>query len=138
MWIKDLINKRKPNHLIIYVLYKREESFLYKLLSLFTYSIGPFNSIDKCIEKTKKFIEKHPNKLKQINITSFGSGKFLVQTTDNQSKVFELVDTLKPLMDENTRLMFTTCFSGVSYRKVVEMSQYLDGIEVVEWKNHIQ
>ena len=130
MWIKDLFSKRKPNHLIVYVLYKKEESFLYKFLSLLTYSVGPFKSLDDCIEGVKEFIKKHPEKLKQINITSFGSGKFLVQTTDNQSKVFELVDTLKPLMSNDTRLMFTTCFSGISHRKVVEMSEYLNGIEV--------
>ena len=30
---KDLFKKRKPNHLIIYVLYNKEESLLYKILS---------------------------------------------------------------------------------------------------------
>lgn len=130
MWIKDLFNKRKPNHLIVYVLYKKEEKLLYKILSKLTYSVGPFFSIDDSIEGVKKFIEKYPNKLKQINITSYGSGKFLVQTTDSQSKVNELVETLKPLMNSETRLMFTTCFSGVSSRKVVEMSEELNGIEV--------
>jgi len=130
MWIKDLFKKRKPNHLIVYVLYKKEEKLLYKILSKLTYSVGPFFSIDDSIEGVKKFIEKYPNKLKQINITSYGSGKFLVQTTDSQSKVNELVETLKPLMNSETRLMFTTCFSGVSSRKVVEMSEELNGIEV--------
>jgi hypothetical protein len=130
MWIKDLFNKRKPNHLIVYVLYKKEEKLLYKILSKLTYSVGPFFSIDDSIEGVKKFIEKYPDKLKQINITSYGSGKFLVQTTDSQSKVNELVETLKPLMNSETRLMFTTCFSGVSSRKVVEMSEELNGIEV--------
>lgn len=130
MWLKDIFSKRKPNHLIIYVLYKSEESFLYKILSLLTYSVGPYKSIDKCIDGVKKFIKKHPEKLKQINITSFGSGKFLVQTTDDQQKVLELIKTLKPIIDENTSLMFTTCFSGVSYRKVVEMSEHLDGLEI--------
>lgn len=130
MWIKDLFNKRKPNHLIVYVLYKKEEKLLYKILSKLTYSVGPFFSIDDSIEGVKKFIKKYPDKLKQINITSFGSGKFLVQTTDSQSKVNELVETLKPLINSKTRLMFTTCFSGVSSRKVVEMSEELNGIEV--------
>lgn len=130
MWIKDLFNKRKPNHLIVYVLYKKEEKLLYKILSKLTYSVGPFFSIDDSIEGVKKFIKKYPDKLKQINITSYGSGKFLVQTTDSQSKVNELVETLKPLMNSETRLMFTTCFSGVSSRKVVEMSEELNGIEV--------
>ena len=129
MW-KDLFKKRKPNHLIVYVLYKKEESFLYKLLSWLTYSVGPFNTIEECIEGVKSFIKKHPEKLKQINITSFGSGKYLVQTNSNPNTVYELVDTLRPLMTEETKLMFTTCFSGVSHRKVVEMSEYLDGIEV--------
>jgi len=130
MWIKDLFKKRKPNHLIVYVLYKKEEKLLYKILSKLTYSVGPFFSIDDSIEGVKKFIEKYPDKLKQINITSYGSGKFLVQTTDSQSKVIELIETLKPLMNSETRLMFTTCFSGVSSRKVVEMSEELNGIEV--------
>jgi hypothetical protein len=130
MWIKDIFSKRKPNHLIVYVLYKKEEKLLYKILSKLTYSVGPFYSIDDSINGVKKFIEKYPNKLKQINITSYGSGKFLVQTTDNQSKVFELANSLKPLMDNDTSLMFTTCFSGVSSRKVVEMSEELNGIEV--------
>lgn len=129
MW-KDLFKKRKPNHLIVYVLYKKEESFLYKILSSLTYSVGPFKSIEECIEGVKSFIKKHPEKLKQINITSFGSGKYLVQTNSNPNTVYELVDTLRPLMTEETKLMFTTCFSGVSHRKVVEMSEYLDGIEV--------
>jgi len=129
MW-KDLFKKRKPNHLIVYVLYKREESFLYKILSLLTYSVGPFNTIEECIEGVKSFIKKHPEKLKQIDITSFGSGKYLVQTTSNQNTIYELVDTLRPLMSDETKIMFTTCFSGVSHRKVVEMSEYLDGIEI--------
>ena len=79
MW-KDLFKKRKPNHLIIYVLYNKEESLLYKILSKLTYSVGPFNTIEECIEGVKSFIKKHPEKLKQMNITSFGSGKYLVQT----------------------------------------------------------
>jgi hypothetical protein len=130
MWIKDLFSKRKPNHLIVYVLYKKEEKKLYKLLSKLTYSVGPFQSINDCILGVQKFIEKYPDKLKQINITSYGSGKYLVQTNNPQSKVTELVESLKPLMNEETKLMFTTCFSGVSARKVVEMSENLNGIEV--------
>jgi hypothetical protein len=123
MW-KDLFKKRKPNHLIIYVLYNKEESLLYKILSKLTYSVGPFNTIEECIEGVKSFIKKHPEKLKQMNITSFGSGKNLVQTNSNKEKIYELVDTLKPLMSDETKIMFTTCFSGVSHRKVVEMSEY--------------
>ena len=103
MWIKDIFNKRKPNHLIVYVLYKKEEKWLYKILSKLTYSIGPSFSIDESIEGVRKFIKKYPDKLKQINITSYGSGKFLVQTTDSQSKVNELVESLKPLMNDETR-----------------------------------
>ena len=130
MWIKDLFSKRKPNHLIVYVLYNKEESFLYKILSRLTYNVGPFNTIEECIEGVKIFIKKHPEKLKQINITSFGTGKYLVQTNSKKDKIFDLVDSLKPLMLDETKLMFTTCFSGVSNRKVVEMSEYLDGVEV--------
>jgi hypothetical protein len=128
--LTDLFKKRKPNHLIVYVLYNKEESLLYKILSKLTYSVGPFNTIEECIEGVKLFIKKHPEKLKQLNITSFGSGKYLVQTNSNKEKIYELVDTLRPLMLDDTKLMFTTCFSGVSHRKVVEMSEYLDGIEV--------
>jgi hypothetical protein len=130
MWIKDLFSKRKPNHLIIYVLYNKEESFLYKILARLTYNVGPFNTIEECIEGVKFFIKKHPEKLKQINITSFGTGKYLVQTNSKKDKIFDLVNSLKPLMSDETKLMFTTCFSGVSHRKVVEMSEYLNGIEV--------
>lgn len=130
MWIKDIFSKRKPNHLIVYVLYKKEEKLLYKILSKVTHSVGPFISIDECIKGVKKFIETYPNKLNQINITSFGSGKFLVQTTDSQTKVLELVNNLKPLMNDDTRLMFTTCFSGIPLRNAVEMSEELNGIEV--------
>jgi hypothetical protein len=128
--LRDLFKKRKPNHLIVYVLYNKEESLLYKILSKLTYSVGPFNTIEECIEGVKLFIKKHPEKLKQMNITSFGSGKYLVQTNSNKEKIYELVDTLKPLMSDETKIMFTTCFSGVSHRKVVEMSEYLDGIEI--------
>lgn len=130
MWIKDLFSKRKPNHLIVYVLYNKEESFLYKILSWLTHGVGPFNTIEECVDGVKSFIEKHPEKLKQINITSFGSGKRLVQSNGGKDKIYELVDSLKPLMSKDTKLMFTTCFSGVSHRKVVEMSEYLDGIEI--------
>jgi hypothetical protein len=130
MTIKNLFSKRKPNHLIVYVLYNKKEKFLYKILSKLTYSIGPFSSIDDCIEGVNKFIKKYPDKLKQINITSYGTGKFLVQTTDNKLKVLELVNSLRPLINNDTRLMFTTCFSGIASRKVVEMSEELNGIEV--------
>lgn len=130
MWIKDLFSKRKPNHLIVYVLYNKEESFLYKILSWLTYSVGPFNTIEECVDGVKSFIKKHPEKLKQINITSFGSGKRLVQSNGGKDKIYELVDSLKSLMSEDTKLMFTTCFSGVSHKKVVEMSEYLEGVEV--------
>ena len=130
MWIKDLFNKRKPNHLIVYVLYNKEESFLYKILSWLTYNVGPFSDVDDCINGIKKFTLKHPEKLKQINVTSFGSGKRLVQSNGGKEKIYELVDALKPIMSKDTKLMFTTCFSGVSHRKAVEMSEYLNGIEV--------
>jgi hypothetical protein len=128
--IKNLFSKRKPNHLIVYVVFNNKEKLLYKILSKLTYSVGPFFTIDECIDGVKKFIEKYPDKLKQMNITSYGTGKFLVETTEDKSKVLELVNSLKPLMDENTKLMFTTCFSGISTRKVVEMSEELNGIEV--------
>ncbi len=130
MNILDIFKKRKPTHLIIYVLYNNEESFLYNLLSRLTYSIGPYSSIDKCIEDVKKFIKKYPDKLKQINITSFGTGKFLVQTTDDKLKVYKLMDALKPIINNETKFMFTTCFSGVVHRRVVEMSEYMDGMEI--------
>jgi hypothetical protein len=130
MWIKDLFKKRRPNHLIIYINYKKEEFNLYNLLSKFTHSVGPYKSLDETIEGIKKFITKHPYVLKQINLTSYGTGKKLVQTEENYEKIKEVIDALKPLMTKDTKLMFTTCFTGISYRKIVEMSEYLDGIEV--------
>mgnify|MGYP003347028514 CR=1 FL=1 len=42
----------------------------------------------------------------------------------------ELVDTLKPIINEETRLMFTTCFSGIVYKNAIEMSEYLNGVEI--------
>jgi len=129
MWIKDLFSKRKPNHLIVYYLYKREESKLYKFLSKLTYSVGPYNNIDETIEGIKKFISKYPDKLKQINITSYGTGRYLLQTTEPE-RIKEIVDTLKPIMNEEIKLMFTTCYSGVSNRNLIEMSEHLNGTEV--------
>ena len=47
MKILDIFKKRKPNHLIIYVDYKRRELLLYKILSKLTYSVGPYIELDK-------------------------------------------------------------------------------------------
>ena len=80
MKILDIFKKRKPNHLIIYVDYKRRELLLYKILSKITYSVGPYTELDKVIDGVKKFIYKYPEPLKQINITSFGRGRDLVET----------------------------------------------------------
>lgn len=130
MWIKDLFKKRRPTHLIIYINYKKEEFNLYSFLSKFTHSVGPHKSLDETIEGIKKFITKYPYVLKQINLTSYGTGKKLVQTDENSERIKEVIDALKPIMTKDTKLMFTTCFSGMSYRKIVEMSEHLDGIEV--------
>jgi hypothetical protein len=134
MKIFDIFKKRKPNHLIIYVNYKQEELFLYKFLSKITYSVGPHKSLDKIIEGINNFISKHPEPLKQINITSFGKGRNLIETTEGKEKIKEVVDALRPIMTDETRLMFTTCFSGIVYRNAVEMSEYLGGIEICAMK----
>jgi hypothetical protein len=129
MWITDLFKKRKPNHLIVYYLYKKEESRLYKFLSKFTYSVGPFNNIDETIDGIRKFIKEYPDKLDQINITSYGTGRYLIQTSEPE-RIKQVVDSLKPIMHENTKLMFTTCYSGVSNRNLIDMSEHLNGMEV--------
>jgi hypothetical protein len=126
----DLFKKRKPNHLIVFINYKQEEIILYKFLSKLTYSVGPHNNLDDILNDIKKFIKKYPTKLKQINITSYGRGYNLIELKDGSDKINNIVDCLRPLIDENTRLMFTTCYGGGSHRKVVEMSEYLNGIEV--------
>lgn len=130
MWIKDLFSKRRPNHLVIYINYKNLEVGLYKILNLFTYGIKPYKTLDETIEGIKKFIEKHPHPLKDIIITSYGTGKKLIESTEPNEKFHELIETLKPLMDDKTKITFTTCFSGVSHRKVVEFSEYLNGREI--------
>lgn len=134
MKILDIFKKRKPNHLIIYVDYKRRELLLYKILSKLTYSVGPYIELDKVIDGVKKFIYKYPEPLKQINITSFGRGRDLIETVEGKEKIKELVDALRPVITPETKLMFTTCFSGISYRMAVEMSEYLDGIEIYAMK----
>ena len=60
MKILDIFKKRKPNHLIIYVDYKRRELLLYKILSKLTYSVGPHIELDKVIDSVKKFIYTNP------------------------------------------------------------------------------
>lgn len=131
MWIKDLFSKRKPNHLVVYVNYKGLEVNLYRFLNMITYGIKPHKSLDDTISDIKKFIKKHPHPLKDIIITSYGTGRKLVELTEPIEKFYELIETLKPLMDENTKITFTTCFSGVSHRKVVEFSEKLDGREIL-------
>ena len=131
MWIKDLFSKRKPNHLVIYINYKNLEVTLYKFLYMFTYGIKPYKTMDETIEGVKNFIKKHPYPLKDIIITSYGTGKKLIESTEPIEKFNELIETLKPLMDDNTKITFTTCFSGVSHRKVVEFSEKLNGKEIL-------
>jgi hypothetical protein len=131
MWIKDLFSNRKPNHLVIYINYKNLEVNLYKFLNMFTYGIKPYKTMDETIEGVRKFIKKHPHTLKDIIITSYGTGKKLIESTESNEKFEELINTLKPLMDENTKITFTTCFSGISHRKVVEFSEHLNGREIL-------
>jgi hypothetical protein len=136
MWIKDIFKKRKPNHLIIYVTYDKKEIRLYNFYSKFTHSIGPTGDLDIVITQIRDFIKKHPSKLDQINLTSYGQGTKLLQSKYDNEKLKEVLDELKPIMSDKCKIMFTTCFSGVSYRKVVEMSEYLNGVEVCAIKGH--
>ena len=75
--IKNLFSKRKPNHLIVYVVFNNKEKLLYKILSKLTYSVGPFFTIDECIDGVKKFIEKYECG-KAIHYTKFDlTGKII-------------------------------------------------------------
>jgi len=60
-----------------------------------------------------------------------GKGKHLVHTKEGDDKVFELLLQLKPMLKENGSMLFGTCFVGTINRKLVEMSQKLDGIKIV-------
>jgi hypothetical protein len=131
MWIKDLFSKRKPNHLVVYINYKNLEMTLFKFLNMFTYGINPYKTIDETIVDIKKFILKHPYPLKDIIIASYGTGKKLIESEEPKEKFDELIETLKPLMDDNTVITFATCFSGVSHRKIVEFSEKLNGKEIL-------
>lgn len=131
MWIKDIFSKRKPSYLVIYVNYQNLEVRLYKILSSLTYSIGPLEKIDDIKKEIKIFNEKYPFPLKDIVLTSYGRGKNLIETTESKEKFYELMDSLKPLMDDNTKISFTTCFTGVSYRNAVELSEYFGGREIL-------
>ncbi len=131
MWKRNLFSKRKPNHLVVYVNYKGLEVNLYRFLNMITYGIKPYKSLDKTIESINKFIKKYPHPLKDIIITSYGTGRKLVELTEPIEKFNEMIEALKPLMDDKTKITFTTCFSGVSHRKVVEFSEKLDGREIL-------
>lgn len=130
MFLKDIFKKRKPTHLIIFINYKNRVTWFYNLISKFTYSIKPYDDINKTIEDVRLFIKKHPNKLKAINITSYGTGRRLVEINGPDEKLYQLINELRPLMDINTNIMFTTCFSGVNFKKTVEISEFLDGMNV--------
>ena len=123
--------KRKPNHFIVYFLYKKEERFLYKLLSKLTHSvIGTTNDIDQIIGDIKKFVSKNKGLiLKQINLTSYGTGYTLVMGVSNED-IVRIINELSPLTTKETKIMFTTCFSGASQRQLVEMSEYYGGMEM--------
>lgn len=122
--------KRKPSHLVIYINYKNQEVGLYRFLNMLTYGIKPYPTMDETIEGVKKFIKKHQTTVEDIIITSYGTGKKLIESTEPNEKFLELMEAIKPLMNETTKITFTTCFSGVSHRKVVELSEYMDGVEI--------
>jgi hypothetical protein len=123
--------KRKPSHLIIYFLYKNEERRLYKFLSKITHSvIGSTNNVDDIIKDIEKFITKYEGvKLKQINLTSYGTGYSLVEGL-SKGDVIKVIDSLKPIITHDTKIMFTTCYSGSTLRKIMELSEYYDGMEI--------
>lgn len=123
--------KRKPSHLIIYFLYKKEEKKLYKFLSKITHSvIGSTNDVDGIISDIESFIEKHRGlKLKQLNLTSYGTGYSLVEGLTKED-VIKVLDSLQPIMTKETKVMFTTCYSGSTLRKIVEISEHYGGMEI--------
>lgn len=123
--------KREPSHLIIYFLYKNEEKRLYKFLSKITHSvIGSTNNVDGIINDIEVFIEKYQGlKLKQLNLTSYGTGYSLVEGLD-KGDVIRVLDALQPIMTKETKVMFTTCYSGSTLRKIVEISEHYDGMEI--------
>ena len=123
--------RKKPSHLIIYFLYKNEEKRLYKFLSKITHSvIGSTNDVDDIIKSIEKFIIKYEGtKLKQINLTSYGTGYSLVEGLTKED-VIRVIDSLKPIITHETKIMFTTCYSGSTLRKIAELSEYYNGMEI--------
>lgn len=128
----DLNNmKRNPSHLIIYFLYKEEEKLLYRFLSKITHSvIGTTTNIDGIIQDINKFVQKYDGiKLKQINLTSYGSGYRLVEGLTKED-VIKIIDSLSSVITKETKIMFTTCYSGSTYRKLVELSEHYNGMDI--------
>lgn len=128
---------KKPSHLIIYFLYKNEEKRLYKFLSKITHSvIGSTNDVDGIINDIKLFIEKYQGlKLKQLNLTSYGTGYSLVEGLSKED-VIKVLDALQPIMTKNTKIMFTTCYSGSTLKKIVEISEHYGGLEIYGMKGN--
>ena len=86
-----------------------------------------------CYQETKFDIKKFLIQQLQTNNIQLPDSQnetIINSSSLKRSKIKEVIDALKPLMTKDTKLMFTTCFTGISYRKIVEMSEYLDGIEV--------
>ena len=123
--------KRKPSHFIVYFLYKNEERRLYNFLSKITHSvIGSTNDVDDIINKIRVFVKKNEGlKLDQINLTSYGDGYSIVMGLTDED-VIRIIDELKPIIHSKTRIMTTTCFSGSTLRKLVELSEHYGGLEV--------
>jgi len=131
MWIKNLFSKRKPNHLIVFIDHNKKDNGLFTVFSKFLHSIGPHQKIDNAISDINEFKKKYDNKLDFIIVMSNGKGKHLVNTREGDEKVLEMLLELKPLLKENGSLLFGTCFVGSINRRLVEISEKLDGIKIV-------
>ena len=135
MWIKDLFNKRKPNHLVIYLDHDNKDGWLFKLFSKITYSIGPVKTLDEVISKLEDFKKRYPYKIKYITINTYGRGRHLVNTKelkseDGEKKLDILMKELITMLDENGFVQFATCYGGLAHRKLVEISEKYNGINV--------
>ena len=133
--MKDLFKKRKANHLVIYLDYGGTDTWLFKLFSKLTYSIGPFKTVDQILNGLNEFKIKHNYKLKSVTINTYGTGKHLINSKelvgdDGYKKQDVLMKTIIGMLDNDGVIQFATCFGGLSHRKLVEISEKYDGINV--------
>jgi len=137
MWIKDIFSRRTPSHLIMYFLYKNEEKKLYKFLSKITHSIiGSTSDIDGIVNKVRLFIRDNEGlKLKQINLTSYGTGYNLIEGLTKEETI-RVLDELMPIMTKDTNIMFTTCYSGTTLSKITELSEHYSGMAIYGMKSN--